>query len=197
MTRIVAGSAKGRTLKVPAKGTRPTSERVREALFSRLEHLGYVDGCEVLDLYAGSGALGLEAASRGAAYVECVESSRQAAALIKQNVRELGLAVVVANTKVQTWLAGPPNRRFDLVVVDPPYDLSEEELAANLEALMPHLAGDALVVVERSVRSPEPTWPAGLERDDDRRWGDTRAWSAVVAEHEELNLSDLQTRLGS
>ncbi|MFN8049577.1 MAG: 16S rRNA (guanine(966)-N(2))-methyltransferase RsmD [Ancrocorticia sp.] len=182
MTRIVAGSAKGRTLKVPAKGTRPTSERVREALFSRLEHLGYVDGCEVLDLYAGSGALGLEAASRGATYVECVESSRQAAALIKQNVRELGLAVVVANAKVQTWLAGPPNRRFDLVVVDPPYDLSEDELAANLEALMPHLAGDALVVVERSVRSPEPTWPSGLKRNDERRWGDTRAWSAVVAE---------------
>ena len=182
MTRIVAGSAKGRILKVPAKGTRPTSERVREALFSRLEHLGYVEDCEVLDLYAGSGALGLEAASRGATYVECVESSRQAAALIKQNVRELGLAVVVANAKVQTWLAGPPNRRFDLVVVDPPYDLSEAELAANLEALMPHLASDALVVVERSVRSPEPTWPPGLERDDERRWGDTRTWSAVVAE---------------
>lgn len=111
-----------------------------------------------------------------------MESSRQAAALIKQNVRELGLAVVVANAKVQTWLAGPPNRRFDLVVVDPPYDLSEDELAANLEALMPHLAGDALVVVERSVRSPEPTWPSGLKRNDERRWGDTRAWSAVVAE---------------
>lgn len=199
MTRIVAGSAKGRTLKVPAKGTRPTSERVREALFSRLEHLGYVEDCEVLDLYAGSGALGLEAASRGASYVECVESSRQAAALIKQNVRELGLAVVVAHAKVQTWLAAPSNRRFDLVVVDPPYDLSEEELAANLEALMPHLAGDALVVVERSVRSPEPTWPAGLGRNDERRWGDTRAWSAVVAEHssEEQNLSDPQTRLES
>lgn len=81
---MLRAAPRGRTLKVPAKGTRPTSERVREALFSRLEHLGYVDGCEVLDLYAGSGALGLEAASRGATYVECVESSRQAATLIPE-----------------------------------------------------------------------------------------------------------------
>ncbi len=180
MTRIVAGSAKGRTLKVPAKGTRPTSERVREALFSRLDHLGYLADCEVLDLYAGSGALGLEAASRGASHVECVEVSRQAAQLIRQNVRELGLDVVVTNAKVETWLAGTPNRRFDLVLADPPYDLGEEALAAMLGALVPHLASDALVVVERSVRSPEPAWPKELELSDERRWGDTRAWSAVV-----------------
>ena len=180
MTRIVSGSAKGRTLKVPVKGTRPTSERVREALFSRLEHLGYVEDCEILDLYAGSGALGLEAASRGAAYVECVDSSRQAAQLITRNVRELGLDVVVTHAKAETWLAGPPNRRFDLVIADPPYDLGEEALAAVLQALPPHLADDALVIVERSVRSPQPSWPKELELNDERRWGDTRAWSAAV-----------------
>ncbi|MFT0846755.1 16S rRNA (guanine(966)-N(2))-methyltransferase RsmD [Actinomycetaceae bacterium L2_0104] len=180
MTRIVAGSAKGRTLKVPPKGTRPTSERVREALFSRLEHLGYIEGCEVLDLYAGSGALGLEAASRGASYVECVESSRTAAQLIRSNVRELGLDVVVTNAKAETWLAGSPNRRFDLVIADPPYELGEEALAAVLKAIVAHVADDALVVVERSVRSPEPAWPEEFELNDERRWGDTRAWSAFA-----------------
>ena len=180
MTRIVSGTAKGRTLKVPANGTRPTSDRVREALFSRLDHLGYVTDCEVLDLYAGSGALGLEAASRGASFVQLVEHAKGAVNAIRENSRTLGLDVVVDNAKVETWLAREPNRRFDLVFLDPPYALDEEDLARALQLLTPHLEHDAMVVVERSSRSPEPTWPAQLEREDERSWGDTRAWSAVV-----------------
>lgn len=180
MTRIVAGQAKGRTLKVPASGTRPTSDRVREALFSRLDHLGYIDECEVLDLYAGSGALGLEAASRGASFVQLVESSRQAVEVCRANIKSVRLDVVVDTAKVENWLAREPNRRFDLVFLDPPYAINEEELGAVLEALPPHLAGDAMIVVERSSRSPQPRWPAGCQQVDERSWGDTRAWSAVM-----------------
>ncbi|KAE8764411.1 16S rRNA (guanine(966)-N(2))-methyltransferase RsmD [Georgenia thermotolerans] len=212
MTRIVAGSAGGRTLQVPRNGTRPTSERVREALFSRLEHLGVVGGARVLDLYAGSGALGLEAASRGAARVTLVESAKAAAQLCRRNAGALGLGdrVDVVAAKVQTYLAGPPPAGAapaDLVLLDPPYDVTEEDLAAVLALLAPAaartepapdgapaqtawlapdgaparttwLAPDAVVVVERSKRSPEPTWPAGLAPFDDRGYGDTAVWFA-------------------
>lgn len=180
MTRIVAGTAKGRTLKVPGSGTRPTSDRVREALFSRLDHRGYVDDCDVLDLYAGSGALGLEAASRGARHVTLVEHAVSAVNVIKQNVRALGFAdVVVAQRKAETWLAAPPNCAYDLVFLDPPYDLPENQLAAVLVALPPHVAEDAMIVVERSSRSPEPAWPADFVLEDERSWGDTRVWTAL------------------
>ncbi|MCF2707113.1 16S rRNA (guanine(966)-N(2))-methyltransferase RsmD [Arcanobacterium haemolyticum] len=181
MTRIVAGSAKGRTLKVPENGTRPTSERVREALFSRLDHKGYIEDCDILDLYAGSGALGLEAASRGARYVRLVESSRKAADCIKRNITSTVLTAQVSVAKVETWLQGPPDRRFDLVFIDPPYALGEDELATVLTLLIPHLASDALVVVERDTRSPEPTWPEGLSLEDERSWGDTRVWSGLAS----------------
>lgn len=196
MTRIVAGTAGGRTLQVPRSGTRPTSERVREALFSRLDHLGAVGGARVLDLYAGSGALGLEAASRGAERVTLVETSRPAAELCRRNARALGLrAVDVVPQKVETYLAGVPARGAapaHLVLLDPPYDVTEEGLA-NVLALLaargsedstrpagpgpaPWLDAGAVVVVERSRRSPEPTWPVGLERTDVRRYGDTQVW---------------------
>ncbi|MGO1591594.1 MAG: 16S rRNA (guanine(966)-N(2))-methyltransferase RsmD [Ancrocorticia sp.] len=178
MTRIVAGSAKGRVLKVPPSGTRPTSERVREALFSSLEHRGFIEGCEVLDLYAGSGALGIEAASRGAVYVECVEFAPKAAALIRANAQ--GLPVTLSHQKVETWVKQPPNRAFDLAFIDPPYDLEEEKLAQILAGLLPHLAEDAAIVVERSSRSPEPQWPAGIKLTHQKKWGDTRAWTGQV-----------------
>ncbi|WP_273487519.1 16S rRNA (guanine(966)-N(2))-methyltransferase RsmD [Ancrocorticia populi] len=185
MTRVVAGRAKGRTLKVPASGTRPTSERVREAMFSSLEHRGFIDGCEVLDLYAGSGALGIEAASRGAIYVECVESAPKAAALIRQNA--VDLPVVVTNQKAETWVKLPANRAYDLAFLDPPYDLPENKLTEVLEGLLPHLAHDAAIVVERSSRSPEPTWPAGMELTSEKKWGDTRAWTGQVTQHPSVN----------
>lgn len=186
MTRIVAGQAGGRTLRVPpGTATRPTSERVREALFSRLEHAGAVRGATVLDLFAGSGALGLEAASRGAARVVLVEHARSAVQVCRANVAALGLAGVrVAAERVQAHLARPCDDPVDLVLVDPPYDLSDDALAAVLGALVPHLAEHAVVVVERSSRSPEPGWPVGSDRDrglvrtDERRYGETVLWFA-------------------
>lgn len=185
MTRIVAGTAGGRTLRVPRAGTRPTSERVREALFSRLEHLDAVDDARVLDLYAGSGALGLEAASRGAREVVLVEAAREAAEVCRANARTLGLAdrVRVAAERAERWLAHG-EQGFDLVLADPPYDVTEQDLAAVLAAVAGAVAPHGLVVVERSSRSPEPAWPAGgpggqgLVRTDDRRYGETRVWFA-------------------
>ncbi|GAA4430015.1 16S rRNA (guanine(966)-N(2))-methyltransferase RsmD [Georgenia halophila] len=166
-------------MQVPRSGTRPTSERVREALFSRLQHLGVVVGAEVLDLYAGSGALGLEAASRGAARVTLVEYSRPSAALIRRNVAALGLAgVEVAASRVETFLGGAA-RPADLALLDPPYDLDERRLGEVLTRLANGwLTDDAVVVVERSRRSPEPAWPLGLARLDERTYGDTRMWFA-------------------
>ena len=186
MTRIVAGTVGGRRIEVPRSGTRPTSERVREALFARLDHYGVLDGARVLDLCAGSGALGLEAASRGAGEVALVDSSRGASQTCQRNIRSLGLSGVSAVTaKAATFLAGPAGTPADLVLIDPPYELSEEELTAILTALIrnedPWLAPRAVVVVERSTRSPEPTWPAGLERFADKRYGETTIWFAEPA----------------
>ncbi|MCR6690467.1 16S rRNA (guanine(966)-N(2))-methyltransferase RsmD [Cellulomonas sp.] len=180
MTRIVAGSVGGRVLAVPRAGTRPTSERVREALFSRLEHLGAVDGARVLDLFAGSGALGLEAASRGASAVTLVEAARSAADVCRRNVAALGLAgvVVVAAERAERFVERPVSASWDLVLVDPPYDLAEADLAAVLAGLTGALASGAVVVVERSTRAPEPAWPAGLRRFDSRAYGETAVWFA-------------------
>ncbi len=196
MTRVVAGTAGGRTLRVPPKGTRPTSDRVREALFSRLEHLDAVDGARVLDLFAGSGALGIEAASRGATTVTLVDSARAATDVCRRNVAELGLrGVDVVTQRAERYVQSPPPQPWDLVLVDPPYDLTDDELAAVLAPLgdasgpgddardavrgsVPALADDAVVVVERSSRSPEPAWPAGLERTDRRAYGETVVWFA-------------------
>ena len=181
MTRIIAGAAGGRTLRTPpGRGTRPTSDRVREALYSALEARQAIAGAAVLDLYAGSGALGLEAASRGAASVLLVEADRRAAGVVRANAAALGLpGVQVAARTVRAALAGQPATPVDLALLDPPYDLAESELAADLADLAARwLAPDALVVVERSSRSPEPTWPAGLEREAKRRYGETTLWWA-------------------
>ena len=182
MTRIISGSAGGRTLVVPrGTATRPTSDRVREALFSRLEHALDLDGARVLDLYAGSGALGLEAASRGAAHVLLVDSSAQAVAACRRNAATLGLpGVVVRPGAVGAALAGAPEEPYDVVLLDPPYDLSEEALGTALQRLVDGgwLAPAAVVVVERATRGPEPTWPDGLERTGERRYGETVLWFA-------------------
>lgn len=167
-------------LTVPRAGTRPTSERVREALFSRLEHLDAVDGARVLDLFAGSGALGLESASRGASAVTLVEAARHAADVCRRNVAALGLAgtVVVAAERAERFVERPATAPWDLVLVDPPYDLAEADLAAVLAGLAGALAPGAVVVVERSTRAPEPAWPAGLRRFDERGYGETAVWFA-------------------
>jgi len=190
MTRIISGLAGGRRIRTPpGNGTRPTSDRVREALFSRLEHLDVVHQAKVLDLYAGSGALGLEAASRGAASVLLVESSWAAVAVIRKNIAELGLPGVSIGVRAETveraLLTGPSSEkaRCDLVLADPPYDVTEEALGDVLALLVIHgwLSEDALVVVERSARSPEPRWPQGLDGEGERRYGETKMWFADFA----------------
>lgn len=185
MTRIVAGTRGGRRLATPTgTGTRPTSDRVREALFSALEALTDLDGCRFLDLYAGSGAVGLEAASRGALEVLLVESDARAAAVIRSNVATLGLgeSCRVASAKVATVLATPPAARYDVVFADPPYEQPDDAVAAALEALASTwLAPDAVVVVERSSRSPEPRWPQNITLERLRRYGETSLWYGRAA----------------
>ena len=179
MTRIVAGVAGGRTLRVPPRGTRPTSDRVREALFSRLAHADLLDGVRVVDLYAGSGALGLEAASRGAASVVLVECARAAAEVCRGNVSALGLTGVrVVMERALPYLRRAASEVFDLAFVDPPYELTEAELTQTLTALVDRLAPTAEVVVERAAPSPEPEWPAGLVGRAVKRYGQSVLWFA-------------------
>lgn len=192
--RIIAGAQGGRRIEAPrGADTRPTSDRVREALFAALEHEGVLRDAWVLDLFAGSGALGLEAASRGARRVDCVDQAAPAARVAQQNVRALGVggAVSVHRRGVQAFLeAGraplvgggtdlPDGGRVVLALLDPPYPLGEEELAGVLRSLATDwLAPAAVVVVERSSRSPEPTWPDGLRRFRRRDHGETTLWFA-------------------
>lgn len=182
MTRIVAGSAKGRTLAVPKSGTRPTSERVREALFSRLDHMNVLEGATVLDLFAGTGALGLEALSRGAARATLVEKASAAARVATANVRATGLSARVVTADVRAYLGARSREALtgevDLVFIDPPYDIAEEDMATVLSALAPWVGPDSLIVVERSTRAPAPTLPPFLVLEDTRAWGETVAYFA-------------------
>lgn len=180
MTRIIAGSAGGRRLRVPSGSrTRPTADRVREALFSTiLSTLGSITGLRFLDLYAGSGAVGLEAMSRGAGAVLLVESHRSTAALIAANARELGLTVDVRSSPVSTVMSEPPAAPFDVVFSDPPYQWPAAKVRADLAALVTAgwLSPGALVAVERASRDGSPDWPPGLAEERFRRYGDTTLW---------------------
>ena len=182
MTRIVAGSAKGRTLAVPKSGTRPTSEHVREALFSRLDHMNVLEGATVLDLFAGTGALGLEALSRGAARATLVEKASAAARVASANVRATGLPARVVTADVRAYLGARSGEALtgenDLVFIDPPYDIPEGDMTTVLSALAPWVGPDSLIVVERSTRAPAPTWPPFLVLEDTRAWGETVAYFA-------------------
>ncbi|WP_029253771.1 16S rRNA (guanine(966)-N(2))-methyltransferase RsmD [Paraoerskovia marina] len=176
MTRIVAGEFGGRTLHVPPRGTRPTSDRVREAIFSRLEHHGVLAEARVLDLYSGSGALGLEAVSRGAAHATLVDAARSAVEMGRRNAQELGATAVVAvHEKAERFVATAPAEPWDVVFCDPPYDVRGETVDALLAALdeTGALTDDTLVVVERSSRSAAPAWPAGWEADVSKAYGET------------------------
>lgn len=180
MTRIVAGRWGGRRLHTPkGEGTRPTSDRVREALFSSVEsELGGLDGCRVLDLFAGSGALGLEALSRGATHADLVESDRRAAAVIRENARELGAeGAHVHAVLVARFLGDLPAEPYDLVLLDPPYALASGEVGVLLTSIVREggLTPDGLVVVERSNRTAF-TWPDGLTGLRDKAYGETRLW---------------------
>lgn len=176
----MAGTAGGRRLKVPPKGTRPTSERVREALFNALETAGELDGARVLDLYAGSGALGLEALSRGAADALFVEADRRAVDVLRGNVAALGLGGTVRAGQVEAVVAAPAPGAFDLVLADPPYAVDAAELGSVLAALAAGgwLGSSALVVIERAARDGAPAWPPGFEPEREKKYGDTAVFWA-------------------
>jgi 16S rRNA (guanine966-N2)-methyltransferase len=177
VTRIVAGTWGGRRIETPkGEGTRPTSDRVREAMFSSLEAElgGFDDDLRVLDLYAGSGALGIEALSRGADTAVFVESDRRAAAVIKRNLAQLGaMTGSVLRMPVERFLE--THDHFDLVFMDPPYSVSSERITILLGQLADMLEPGAIVVVERSTRTPF-AWPDALTGFRDKAYGETHLW---------------------
>jgi 16S rRNA (guanine966-N2)-methyltransferase len=188
LTRIIAGAARGRRLAAP-KGTvtRPTSDRAREGLFATVTTIhGPLHGARVLDLYAGSGAVGLEALSRGAARVVFVESDARAAQVIRANLASVALpGGELARGQVQRFLDRGPGAEaaFDLVVADPPYAASEAEVTGMLTVLASGgwLAPGALVAVERATRAGPLPWPAGYRADRSRRYGEATFWYGLAA----------------
>ncbi|MGI8700763.1 MAG: 16S rRNA (guanine(966)-N(2))-methyltransferase RsmD [Nocardioidaceae bacterium] len=181
MTRIIGGAARGRTLRTPSGGaTRPTADRVREALFSSLEStFGALSGVCFLDVFAGSGSVGLEAASRGASWVTLVERDRSVAAGIAANARTLGFTGLEVTAMSAAALSRTPSARsFDVAFLDPPYDVASETLTPILTGLgeLGWLSPGAVVVLERSRHSGGWQWPDGFEAGRDRRYGDTVLW---------------------
>ena len=197
MTRIIAGAARGRRLAVPrgrGTATRPTSDRAREGLFATVTTIrGPLHGATVLDLFAGSGAVGLEALSRGAARVVFVESDPRAARVIRANMAAAALpGGELVCDRVERFLrrrpgAGTPvdlaGTPADLVVADPPYAASGDEVTAMLDALAGGgwLAPGALVAVERATRSGAVRWPEGYIPDRSRQYGEATFWYGLAA----------------
>ena len=187
MTRIISGAARGRRLAVPpGTSTRPSADRAREALFSTIEALiRSVAGARVLDLYAGSGAVGLEALSRGADHVLLVESDPRAARTIRDNAAAIGLdgAEVRAEPVERVVAAGAGGSPYDVVFLDPPYDVADDALRSVLSDLLggAWLASNALLIVERATRGGEWHWPAGVEADRSRRYGEATLWYGRAA----------------
>ncbi len=183
VTRIIAGIARGRRIAVPAGAARPTTDRVREAMFASLDHaLGGFGGTRVLDLFAGSGALGLEAASRGATDVVLVERDRAAAGVARANAATVGVpGVQVVARSVAAFLAGSP-RAADLVLADPPYGMPAAEVESFLALLVGGwLAPAGVVMVERPARDGQFSWPTGLVASRDSTYGSTRLWYGQCA----------------
>jgi 16S rRNA (guanine966-N2)-methyltransferase len=187
MTRVIAGAAGGRRLAVPpGNGTRPTSDRAREGLFSTWQSLlgGPLAGERVLDLYAGSGAVGLEALSRGAGHTLLVEADARAARVIRENVKTLGLpGAEVRSGKAEQIIQSAPTDPYDLVFLDPPYRVTDHDLREILLTLGTEhwLAPEALVTVERSTRGGEFRWPDGFEAIRSRRYGEGTFWYGRAA----------------
>jgi len=196
---VIAGQAKGQLLGAPQHGTRPTTDRVREALFSALADWNgtggaaaenQLDGCSFLDLYAGSGSVGIEAASRGAEPVVAVEQARSAVKVLQANVESTNQAVMVVQSSVQAFLASPRSenwqRGFDIVWLDPPFNLDEASLSANCQGVLlgGWLAPGGLVVVQRSSRSPAPDWPADLADRWVKRYGESLVHFAQADDEE-------------
>jgi 16S rRNA (guanine966-N2)-methyltransferase len=182
VTRIIAGTHGGRRLTAPAGGlTRPTSDRVREALFSSLATMTDLSGARFADLYAGSGAVGLEALSRGAGHALLVESDARAARVIRDNIVALraGPAARLVTGRVNQVVAGPPDGGgYDVVFADPPYGLPDAELTEVQNAMVENgwLADGAVVVVERATRSGRLTWVDGITAERSRKYGETTLW---------------------
>lgn len=186
MTRIIGGNAGGRRIHTPGgHHTRPTTDRVREALFSAVESwCGSLQGLRFLDLYAGSGAVGLEAWSRGAGVVSLVESDRRTARLIYENAKLLGFSRVhVMTNSVTAVLSRPPSAPYDVVFMDPPYHFDDAVVGEELALLSRQewLVPGALVVIERASRSPEPAWPGGFTGTRGRKYGETTLWYGHAA----------------
>ena len=192
MARVIAGEAGGRRLAVPAgRDTRPTSDRAREGLFGTISSIaGPLDGARVLDLYAGSGAVGLEALSRGARHVLLVEQDARAARVIRENIEAIGLpGAVLAADRVERVLArGPDGDRYDVVFADPPYALADAAVGRALALLAEGgwLAPGALVIVERATRSGPVSWPGGFVPDRARRYGEATFWYGLAPETPEV-----------
>jgi 16S rRNA (guanine966-N2)-methyltransferase len=191
VARVIAGEAGGRRLAVPdGRDTRPTSDRAREGLFSTIvSMLGSLAGARVLDLYAGSGAVGLEALSRGADHVLLVEQGARATRVIRENIEAIGLpGAVLAADRVERVLARgpapaggqdrPEGGRYDVVFADPPYALADTAVSQVLSLLADQgwLAPGALVIVERATRSGPVSWPDGFVPDRARRYGEATFW---------------------
>jgi 16S rRNA (guanine966-N2)-methyltransferase len=184
VARVIAGEAGGRRLAVPAgRDTRPTSDRAREGLFATVTSMvGSLAGARVLDLYAGSGAVGLEALSRGAGHVLLVEAGARASRVIRENIAAIGLpGAEVITDRVERVLArgpAPDGGRYDIVFADPPYALADREVSAVLSLLAGRawLAPGGLVIVERATRSGPVRWPDGIVADRARRYGEATFW---------------------
>lgn len=200
MSRIISGAAGGvRLASVPGDNTRPTTDRVKESLFSKLESYDIIRGARVLDAFGGSGALGCEALSRGADSVTLLDIYPKAVAVIRKNVAAVekamgragsgsssatGSAARVQQAQALTYVksaSGP----WDLVFVDPPYAMPNEQVSELLEALTPKLAEGAVVVVERSSRDAEPVWGEGLYCFSTRQHGETVLYYVEPDEVEE------------
>lgn len=182
MSRIVAGVFGGRRISTPpGERTRPTSDRVREALFSALSTMTQLAGARFVDLYAGSGAVGLEALSRGAAHVLLVEADPRAVRVIRENLNTLraGPAARLVSGKVSRILAaGPDSGPYDIVFADPPYATPETEITAMLTALVDGgwLLPGGVVAVERASRGAPIDWVSGIAAERSRRYGETTLW---------------------
>jgi len=198
VTRIIGGLAGSLHLTAPAKSTRPTADRIRESIFNRLENWEVIEGARVLDLFAGTGALGLEALSRGAASLVLVDSNKAAAQVCRSNLHLVGKALLKQNAEfdgnviaqdakayahqVGERAAGFESAEFDLVFIDPPYDVTNHELEAILSYLKPALHEEFTVLVERSSRTDEPVWPAGYKLESRKDYGDTSVFWLVEAD---------------
>ncbi|GAA0538867.1 16S rRNA (guanine(966)-N(2))-methyltransferase RsmD [Paractinoplanes ferrugineus] len=182
MTRIIAGAHGGRRLSAPpGSGTRPTSDRVREALFSALDSMIDLEGARFVDLYAGSGAVGLEALSRGSSQALLIESDARAARTIRDNIVTLrvGSAARLVTGKVAQVLAAPPDGGpYDVIFADPPYEVRNDEIIELQQDLLANdwLAKDAVLAIERARRSGPMNWVEGITADRSRRYGETTLW---------------------